>query len=432
MQEFFIILGLILLNGLFAMAEIALVSSRKPRLESQANRGDKRAREALNLANQPDTFISTVQFGITLIGILLGIYSGDKIKTDLVEFINRFEVLKEYSSGIATTLVVIAITYFSLVLGELVPKRIGLSNPEKIAKLAARPMRYISMFAYPFIWLLTKSSYFITRLFNLQANDTQVTEEEIKAIISEGTEQGTIDEAEQEIIERVFHLGDRNITSIMTHRSDIIWFDVNDNETLIKDKILLEPHSVYPICDGEIDNLKGIVSIKDLYITNDLTLFKHVMKPALFVPANNSAYVILEKFKETKMHSCFVVDEYGSVQGMITLNDILEAIVGDIPQPDMEDYEIVEREDGSFLVDAQIPFYDFLTRFEKADWMNEGEQEFNTLAGFILHKMERIPHSGDKMEWRGFKFEIIDMDALRIDKILVTISPEVREQMEEE
>ena len=293
-------------------------------------------------------------------------------------------------------------------------------------------MRYISMFAYPFIWLLTKSSYFITRLFNLQANDTQVTEEEIKAIISEGTEQGTIDEAEQEIIERVFHLGDRNITSIMTHRSDIIWFDVNDNETLIKDKILLEPHSVYPICDGEIDNLKGIVSIKDLYITNDLTLFKHVMKPALFVPANNSAYVILEKFKETKMHSCFVVDEYGSVQGMITLNDILEAIVGDIPQPDMEDYEIVEREDGSFLVDAQIPFYDFLTRFEKADWMNEGEQEFNTLAGFILHKMERIPHSGDKMEWRGFKFEIIDMDALRIDKILVTISPEVREQMEEE
>jgi len=432
MQEFFIILGLILLNGLFAMAEIALVSSRKPRLESQANRGDKRAREALDLANQPDTFISTVQFGITLIGILLGIYSGDKIKTDLVEFINRFEVLQKYSSGIATTLVVIAITYFSLVLGELVPKRIGLSNPEKIAKLAARPMRYISMFAYPFIWLLTKSSYFITRLFNLQANDTQVTEEEIKAIISEGTEQGTIDEAEQEIIERVFHLGDRNITSIMTHRSDIIWFDVNDNETLIKDKILLEPHSVYPICDGEIDNLKGIVSIKDLYITNDLTLFKHVMKPALFVPANNSAYVILEKFKETKMHSCFVVDEYGSVQGMITLNDILEAIVGDIPQPDMEDYEIVEREDGSFLVDAQIPFYDFLTRFEKADWMNEGEQEFNTLAGFILHKMERIPHSGDKMEWRGFKFEIIDMDALRIDKILVTISPEVREQMDEE
>ena len=432
MQEFFIILGLILLNGLFAMAEIALVSSRKPRLESQANRGDKRAREALDLANQPDTFISTVQFGITLIGILLGIYSGDKIKTDLVEFINRFEALKEYSSGIATTLVVIAITYFSLVLGELVPKRIGLSNPEKIAKLAARPMRYISMFAYPFIWLLTKSSYFITRLFNLQANDTQVTEEEIKAIISEGTEQGTIDEAEQEIIERVFHLGDRNITSIMTHRSDIIWFDVNDNETLIKDKILLEPHSVYPICDGEIDNLKGIVSIKDLYITNDLTLFKHVMKPALFVPANNSAYVILEKFKETKMHSCFVVDEYGSVQGMITLNDILEAIVGDIPQPDMEDYEIVEREDGSFLVDAQIPFYDFLTRFEKADWMNEGEQEFNTLAGFILHKMERIPRAGDKMEWRGFKFEIIDMDALRIDKILVIISPEVREQMDEE
>src|SRR6478736_3475079 len=425
MAEIFIILGLILLNGVFAMAEIALISSRKARLEAQAKKGDERAREALELANHPDKFISTTQIGITLIGILNGIFSGENIKGGLVDFFAQFESLKPYSNGLATTVVVIIITYFSLVLGELVPKRIGLSNPEGIAKALAAPMRVLTYITYPFIWFLTKSSTLLIRLFNIKKNDNNVTEEEIKAIISEGTEQGTIDEAEQEIIERVFHLGDRNITSIMTHRSDIVWFDVNDNEQLIKDKILLEPHSVYPICDGEIDNLKGIVSIKDLYITNDLTLFKHVMKPALFVPANNSAYVILEKFKETKMHSCFVVDEYGSVQGMITLNDILEAIVGDIPQPDMEDYEIVEREDGSFLVDGQITFYDFLTRFEKTEWMNEGEQEFDTLAGFILHKLERIPHTGDALEWEGFRFEIVDMDALRIDKILVIISPEV-------
>ena len=232
MLEIFIILGLILLNGVFSMAEIALVSARKARLEAQANRGDKQAKEALELSNHPDTFLSTVQIGITLIGILTGIYSGEKLKSDFVEFLNRFEPIREYSSGLATAIIVVIITYFSLVLGELLPKRIGLSRPETIAKLLAKPMRILSIITHPFIWLLTKSTHVLVKLFNIKAKDTQVTEEEIKAIISEGTEQGTIEEAEQEIIERVFHLGDRNITSLMTHRSDIHWFDVNDNEVI--------------------------------------------------------------------------------------------------------------------------------------------------------------------------------------------------------
>jgi putative hemolysin len=431
MVEILIILGLILLNGLFSMAEIALVSARRARLEAQANKGDSRAKEALRLHEHPDKFLSTVQIGITLIGILTGIYSGEKLKSDFVAFLNRFESLQEYSNGLATTIIVIIITYFSLVLGELVPKRIGLSRPEVIAKAMAAPMRLVSIATYPFIWLLSKSTHFIVSLFNIKAKDTQVTEEEIKAIISEGTEQGTIEEAEQEIIERVFHLGDRNITSLMTHRSDIIWFDLNDSEVLIREKIIKEPHSAYPICENDIDNIKGMVSLKDLYVTNDLTVFKQYMKPALFVPGNITAYKLLEKFKEKKLHACFIVDEYGSVQGMITLNDILEAIVGDLPQQDMQDYEIVEREDGSYLVDAQIPFYDFLSRFEKTEWMHEGEQEFDTLAGFILHKLERIPRTGDKMEWQGFSIEIIDMDAQRIDKVLVTVSSEIREQLDE-
>ena len=432
MLEIFIIIGLILLNGLFSMAEIALVSARKARLEAQAQKGDLRAKEALALANHPDTFLSTVQIGITLIGILTGIFSGDTVTTDVAAFFKNIPWLSAYSNGLATAVVVIVLTYFSMVLGELLPKRIGLSNPEKIAKLAAGPMRIISLATHPFIWLLSKSTYLLTRLLGVKPNDSQVTEEEIKAIISEGTEQGTIEEAEQEIIERVFHLGDRNITSLMTHRSDIVWFDVNDNEQSIKEKIIKEPHSIYPICDGDIDDIKGVVSIKDLYITSDLTLFKHIMKPAMFVPENNTAYRVLEKFKETQLHSCFIVDEYGSVLGMITLNDILEAIVGDLPQPDVEDYEIIKREDGSYLVDAQIPFYDFLSRFEMTDWMHEGEQEFNTLAGFILHKLERIPHTGDTLEWKGFRFEIIDMDSLRIDKIMVTISQDIREGMDDE
>ena len=430
-MEIFIILALIILNGIFSMAEIALVSARKARLEAQANKGNKEAREALNLSNRPDTFLSTVQIGITLIGILLGIVSGERLTENLAVWLSQFEWLKDYSHGLATTIIVIVITYFSLVFGELVPKRLGLTYPEAIAKFMARPMRWLSWIAHPFVLLLTKSTQLITRIFSIKSKDNQVTEEEIKAMISEGTEHGAIEEAEQKIIERVFHLGDRNITSLMTHRSDIIWFSTDDNEEKIKEKIVSEPHSIYPICDGDIDNLKGVVSIKDLYISDDLTLFRDLMKPALFLPENVSAYTVLEKFKESKLHTCFIVDEYGSVKGMITLNDILEGIVGDIPEQHIEDYGILKREDGSFLVDAQIPFYDFLTYYQQTEFMNEGDQEFNTLAGFVLHQLEHIPHTGEKLDWKGFHFEIIDMDAQRIDKVMVTINKEIQADMDD-
>ncbi len=426
-----ILLLLILINGVFSMSEIALVSARKARLEAQANKGNKRAKEALDLANHPDNFLSTVQIGITLIGILTGIYSGEKLTDDFVAFLEQFPILKDYSHGLATAIIVIIITYFTLVLGELVPKRLGLSRPEAIAKFMAKPMRIIGTITYPFIWLLSKSSFIVMKLFNIKRDANQVTEEEIKAIISEGTEHGAIEEAEQEIIERVFHLGDRNITSLMTHRSEIIWFDLNDNEAKIREMIIQNAHSIYPICDGELDNIKGVVSIKELYVSDDLTLFKDLMEPALFVPENNTAYQIMEKFRESKIHSCFVVDEYGSVLGMITMNDILEAIIGDMPQPDVDDYEIIKREDGTFLIDAQIPFYDFLQKFDKTDWMSDSEHEFDTLAGCILNEMERIPRVGDTMKWKGFSFEIIDMDGHRIDKVLVKASQEILDEMEE-
>ncbi len=430
-MEIIILLALILLNGVFSMSEIALVSARKARLEGQVNKGDKRAKAALDLANHPDRFLSTVQIGITLIGILTGIYSGEKLTDDFVAFLNQWPALQAYSNGLATTIIVILLTYFSLVLGELVPKRLGLSRPEAIAKTMAKPMSVVSLITSPFVWLLTRSSYLILKLFNIRSDSNQVTEEEIKAIISEGTEHGAIEEAEQEIIERVFHLGDRNITSLMTHRSDMIWFDPNDNEVKIREKIIADPHSIYPICDGDIDNIKGVVSIKDLYVSDDLTLFRDLMQPALFVPNNNTAYQVMEKFRESKIHSCFIVDEYGSVLGMITMNDILEAIIGDMPQPDVDDYSITEREDGSYLVDAQIPFYDFLSRFDKTDWMNESEHEFDTLAGCILHELERIPQTGDKLNWKEFKIEVIDMDGHRIDKVLVTPSQGILDEMDE-
>jgi putative hemolysin len=430
-MEIFILLGLIFINGLFVMSEIALVSARKARLESMADKGDELARRALELSNKPEVFLSAAQIGITLIAILTGVYSGERFSIYLVPFFKRISFLSDYAEGISITIVVIIVTFLSILIGELIPKRFGLLRAEKIAKLVAGPMYFFAKMTHPLVWLLNKLSNAFFFVFNIKkSTDDAVTEEEIKTMISEGTEAGTIEEEEREIIERVFHLGDRNITSLMTHRSDIIWFDLEDNEEKIKEKIVSEPHSVYPICDREIDNIKGIVSIKDLYVTDDMTKFKEIMTPAMFVPENNTPYQLLEKFKQTKQHSCFIVDEYGTMQGLITLNDILEAIVGDIPQPDVTDYEVTEREDGSFLVDAQIPFYDFLTRFDKAAWMNEGEHEFDTLAGFILHELERIPHAGDKFSWKGFKFEIIDMDGHRIDKVMVDISKELRQEMD--
>jgi putative hemolysin len=432
MTEIFLILGLILLNGIFSMAEIALVSARKARLEGQANKGDEKAKAALKLSNHPDVFLSTVQVGITLIGILTGIFSGEKLKMPIISFFNQFEWAQPYSNGIATTIIVIIITYFSLVLGELVPKRIGLARPEFIAKNLAQPMGILSKLTFPFIWLLTNSTNVIVKLLNIKVKDNQVTEEEIKAMISEGSEHGAIEEEEKEIIERVFHLGDRNITSLMTHRTDIVWFDANETVQQAKDKMQEVVFSSYPVCDANIDNIQGIVSIKDLLKAPAGQLLKEISRQALFVPENNTAYQLLEKFKEKQNHSCFIVNEYGTLEGMITLNDILEAIVGDVPQTGQDEYEIVERADGTYLVDAQIPFYNFLTKFEKTEWMNEAEHDFDTLAGFVLHELEHIPQTGETFDWRGFSFEIIDMDGQRIDKLLVKISEEIKEEMEED
>lgn len=414
------------------MAEIALVSARKTRLELQANKGDERAKRALELANNPDTFLSTVQIGITLIGILTGIFSGEKLKGSVQSFFQQYPLLAPYSGPIATTIVVILLTYFALVIGELVPKKIGLSKPEAIAKLVALPMRYVTFITYPFIWLLTRSANFLGRIFKIKQSENSVTEEEIKAIINEGTETGAIEEKEQEIIERVFHLGDRNITSLMTHRSDIVWMDVNAKVADIKQKMREVVHTSYPLCEGVIDNIKGIVSIKDILLAGDDIMLKNLMKPGLYVPENNTVYQVLEKFKQHGANSCFIVDEYGSMEGMMTLNDILEAIVGDIGPADEDAYEIVEREDGTYLVDGQIPFYDFLSRFEKTEFMNEGEHDFNTLAGFILHQLKTIPQTGDSLKWKGFDFEIIDMDGNRIDKVLLTVSEEIKAALEED
>jgi putative hemolysin len=433
MIEVIILLLLIFLNALLVMSEIALVSARKGRLEALAAKGDVKAKAALQLASNPEKFLSTATIGITLIAILTGVYAEDKFSKMLSPILKAdFNLSDKYADGIATAAVVIAVTFLSIIFGELVPKKFGLLRSEKIARAVAIPMNYLSVIVYPFVWLLSGITNLIFKIFNIKkATDSAVTEEEIKQMISEGSEHGSIEEDEKEIIERVFHLGDRNITSLMTHRTDIVWLNINDTVDDVKRKLDDIVFSTFPVCEESIDNIKGLVYVKDLLKASPDTRLDKLLKPALFVPENNKAYQLLEKIKSTRIHTCFIVNEYGTMEGMITLNDILEAIVGDVPQTGQEEYEIVEREDGSFLVDAQIHFYDFLSYFERADWMNEGEHEFDTVAGFVLHELEHIPATGEKFEWRDFTFEIIDMDGQRIDKILVIISQELKDRLED-
>ena len=431
MLELIILFFLILLNAFIVMCEMALVSAKKSRLEGTAAKGDKNSQIALDLKENPEIFLSTTQIYITLIAILTGVYSGERFSIYLQPYLEKIEFIKPYADTIATVIIVIIVTFLSILFGELVPKRIALMNPEKIAKGVAAPIKTLSSFSYPLVWLLSKMSSGFFKLFNIrQSTDSQVTEEEIKAMINEGSELGAIEEEEKDIIERVFHLGDRNITSLMTHRTDIVWFDVNEDRETVKQKVKEFQHSVYPVCNENIDDIEGVVYVKDLYLKPDLPL-KDILRKALFIPENNSAYQVLEKIKNTKIQYAFIVDEYGSLQGMITVKDILNAIVGEMPEEEDDEYEIVERKDGTYLIDGQIQFYDFLTKFDKTVWISEGENEFDTLAGFILHELKRIPVTGDKFEWRGFNFEIIDMDGQRIDKVLVNISEEIRKEMEE-
>jgi len=404
------------------MSEIALVSSRKSKLETAARNGDRKAEHALQLANSPNRFLSTVQIGITLIGILNGVFSGDSLTASLLPYVQQFDTLRPYAQSVSVGLVVLFITYLSLVLGELVPKRIGLSNPESIAKFMATPMSWLSTATSPFIWLLAKSSDLIIKALGIKQTNQAVTEEEIKTIIQEGTTGGVIDEIEQEIVENVFHLGDRRISSLMTNRQDVVWLDIADTVEANKQKILEFRHSVYPLCHDSMDNVVGIIYVKDLLedsLDDEIARMDTYKREPLYIPENNKAYQVLEKFKEKRIHFGVVVDEYGSLLGIATLNDILDVLVGDLSQTDEFNYDIVERADGSFLIDAQLPWEDFLDHF---DIIVEHKKElvgFNTLGGFALHILNDIPVTGETFVWQGYRFEIIDMDKSRIDKMLV-------------
>ncbi|MBP6000987.1 MAG: HlyC/CorC family transporter [Flavobacterium sp.] len=419
-MELLIILFLILLNGVFSMSEIALISARKNRLETAAKKGNKNAKAALDLANSPNEFLSTVQIGITLIGILTGIYSGDKITTDVQNFVATFEAFSPYSNSIAVGIVVVVLTFFSLVLGELLPKRIGLNYPEGIAKAVAFPMKIVSTVTMPFIWLLTTSTDFLLKMLQIKPTaDGKVTEEEIKAIIKEGTEVGEVQEIEQDIVERVFHIGDRKVNSLMTHRSDIVYLSLEDTKEEIKAKVIDELHSVYPVCEDNLDNVIGLVLLKDLFVSFESGAFdlKSITREPVYLIEQTSAYKALENFKTSKLHYAFVVDEHAIFQGVITLNDILEALVGDASDFDEDEYKLVSNEDGTWLVDGQYSLHDFLTFFDLDELIND--YEVTTVSGFFITELGNIPTQGEKIIWNKLELEALAMDGAKIDKVLI-------------
>ena len=402
------------------MSEIALISARKNRLETAAKKGSKNAQIALDLANSPNKFLSTVQIGITLIGILTGIYSGDKITSDVQEFVAGFEILKPFSATIGVGIVVVVLTFFSLVLGELLPKRIGLNHPESIAKAVALPMKIVSIITAPFIWLLTHSTEFLLKVLQIKPTaDGKVTEEEIKAIIKEGTEGGEVQEIEQDILERVFHIGDRKINSLMTHRKSVVMLPLHSSKKQVKDSMLKELHSIYPVYGENHDDILGIVNLKNIFSHFDFDNFNlsAIMTDAPFMMEQTTAYKALEQFKESGIHYALVSDEYGVFQGIITLNDILEALVGDASDFNKEEFQLIEREDGSWLVDGHYSLHDFLTYFELDELIND--YEVTTVSGLIMTELSRIPKEGEILIWQKFKLEVIDMDGVKIDKVMV-------------
>ncbi|MFV7235014.1 hemolysin family protein [Flavobacterium sp. ZB4R12] len=419
-MEILIIFFLILLNGVFSMSEIALISARKNRLETAAKKGNKSAKIALDLANSPNKFLSTVQIGITLIGILTGIYSGDKITKDVEAFIIGLEMIKPYAHSVAVGLVVVVLTFFSLVLGELLPKRIGLNHPESIAKAVALPMKIVSIVTAPFIWLLTHSTDFLLDVLQIKPTaDGKVTEEEIKAIIKEGTEGGEVQEIEQNIVERVFHIGDRKINSLMTHRKSVVFLPLHSDKEQVKEFMLKELHSIYPVFDKNYDDIVGVVNLKNIFahFENENFNLADIMTEAPFMMEQTTAYIALENFKKTGIHYAFVSDEYGVFQGVITLNDILEALVGDASDFYKDDFQLIEREDGSWLVDGHYSLHDFLTYFELDELIND--YEVTTVSGLIMTELSHIPKQGEKLIWQKFELEVIDMDGVKIDKVMV-------------
>ncbi len=420
--EILIIILLILANGIFAMTEIAIVSSRKARLERQAAEGSSGAKRALELANDPTELLSTVQVGITLIGIVTGAFGGATIAKALAPHIQTLPIIGPYSQAASLFVVIAAITYFSLIFGELVPKKIALNNPEPIASAIAIPMRLFSKMFLPLVRLLSWSTELVLKTLKVkEPTDQGVTEEEIKIMIAEGTAFGTFEETERAIVDRVFSLGDMRASALMTPRTQIDWIDLEDDEENIWQSISDSVHSKLPVARGSLDDIVGVVHLRDILANRGqqtLPIAENIQTP-LYVPASLRAFKLLEQFQQTGTHIAFVMDEFGGLIGVVTLHDILEQLVGELPEEE-EHPEIVKRDDNSWLMDGLLSIEEFKRMFNIEEMPNQEIEHYQTLGGFITSYLGNLPKTGEKFEWAGFRFEIVDMDKMRIDKVIVT------------
>ena len=415
---------LILLNALFAMAEMSIVSSRGERLRMLVDSGTKGAATALQLSQEPTVFLSTVQVGITLIGILAGAFGSASLTDELSQLIASIPVIAPYSRTIALALVVGIITFFQVVVGELVPKRLALRNPERIAASVAGPMSLLSRIARPVVRLLALATRFFLRILGVRGDISEmtVTEEEIKVLVEQGAQAGIFEEAERDMVESIFRFGDRQLRSLMTPRTEIVWLDITEPEQVIRETVSQSHHSRFPVCDGALDRVIGIVEAKDLLSSSwsdqpfDL---QAILQPPLFLPETMLALRALERFKQTGIQGALLVDEFGGIEGLVTLIDMMEAIVGDIPTAE----EIAEppggmREDGSYLVDGSVDVDDLKELLAVNELPDEGD--YQTLGGFIVLLIGRLPRVGDTIDWGDYLFEIVDMDGNRVDKVLIS------------
>jgi putative hemolysin len=422
--EIFAIFLLLIANGIFAMSEFAVVTARKSRLQELSNKGIARARAALELASNPNRFLSTVQIGITLVGILAGAFGGGALTEWLSAQLNTLPLIAPYSRSLALGIVVLSITYFSVIIGELVPKRLALRHPETIAMVMAPPMRLLLRLCAPIVHLFSFSIDLVFRFFGKRFDEqTLVTEEEIKTLLREGTKAGVFEETEQDMVEAVFQLSDKSARALMTPRSQIIWFDVNDSVEQIRVKVSESGHSRFPVCQGNLDNVVGVVQAKDLlasFLSDKKLDPQAAMQQPAFVPRSMPALQVLDQIKKSGSHIVLVVDEYGGIEGLLTHHDILEAIAGDMPLGKTAQPRAVQRKDGSWLLDGMLSVDEFKELFHLENLPGERRDTFQTLGGFLFTQMGRVPSVSEGFEWNNLRFEIVDMDGKRIDKILVT------------
>jgi putative hemolysin len=432
-MDIVLILLLILLNGVFAMSEIAVVSARKVRLQNLAENGSPGAQAALTLHQEPSNFLSTIQVGITTVGILMGAVGERTLADPFGEWLAQMPFLGPYAKGIAFTVVVVALTYFSVVVGELVPKRVGLLAPEGIASLVARPMMWLSRLGKPLVWLLSASSDLLLRVIGARRKDEPpVTDEEIKVLMEQGAEAGVFHESEQEIVSNVLRLDEQRIRAIMTPRKDMYAIDLDDGDVDIRTRVAESPYHRVVVCRDGVDNVVGVLQTGDLLkrAIDGQSLgaadVESALKPPLYVPETVTTTQLLENFRQSRMQFALIVDEYGELQGLVTLTDVLTSIVGEIDIPSaLEDQDMVQRDDGSWLVDGGVSVERLKSVLDIDDELpDEDENEYNTVGGFVMHTLGRIPVTADHFDCVGLRFEVMDMDRTRVDKVMVSRRPE--------